>query len=126
MKPVSRRLKRHFGSTAKRVAVRSQRPWYWPWLFAGLLMLAGYLIGYWQFTGGDYSDLRSSVEHLTKENQSLQAKMVYSERQLQVEQATQSNLSKELTKLQDEDMRLKEDLAFYKNMLGEKAKRGKK
>lgn len=125
MKPVTRRLKRHFGSTAKRVAVRSQRPWYWPWLFAGLLMLAGYLIGYWQFTGGDYSDLRSSVERLTKENQSLQAKMVYSERQLQVEQATQSNLSKELTKLQDEDMRLKEDLAFYKNMLGEKAKHGK-
>jgi hypothetical protein len=125
MKPVTRRLKRHFGSTAKRVAVRSQRPWYWPWLFAGLLMLAGYLIGYWQFTGGDYSDLRSSVGRLTKENQSLQAKMVYSERQLQVEQATQSNLSKELTKLQDEDMRLKEDLAFYKNMLGEKAKRGK-
>ena len=123
MKPVTRRLKRHFGSTAKRVTVRSQRPWYWPWLFAGVLMLAGYLVGYWQFTGGDYSDLRSSVERLTKENQSLQAKMVYNERQLQVEQATQSNLSKELTKLQDEDMKLKEDLAFYKNMLGEKAKR---
>jgi septation ring formation regulator EzrA len=65
------------------------------------------------------------VEHLTKENQSLQAKMVYSERQLQVEQATQSNLSKELTKLQDEDMKLKEDLAFYKNMLGERARRGR-
>jgi predicted nuclease with TOPRIM domain len=125
MKRVTRRLKRHFGSTAKRVAVKSQRPWYWAWLFAGLLMLAGYLIGYWQFTGGDYSDLHSKVEHLTKENQSLQAKMVYSERQLQVEQATQSNLSKELTKLQDEDMKLKEDLAFYKNMLGERARRGR-
>lgn len=123
MKPVTRRLRRHFGSTAKRVTVRSQRPWYWPWLFAGMLMLAGYLVGYWQFTGGDYSELRRSVERLTKENQSLQAKVVYNERQLQVEQATQSNLSKELTKLQDEDMRLKEDLAFYKNMLGEKAKR---
>ncbi len=125
MKPVSRRLKRHFGSTAKRVAVKSQRPWYWPWLFTGVLMLAGYLVGYWQFTGGDYGDLLRSVERLTKENQSLQAKMVYSERQLQVEQATQSNLSKELAKLQDEDMKLKEDLAFYKNMLGEKAKRRK-
>lgn len=125
MKPVTRRLKRHFGSTAKRVSVRSQRAWYWPWLFSGLLILAGYLIGFWQFAGVDYRDLRSNVERLTMENQSLQAKMVYSERQLQVEQATQSNLSKELTKLQDEDMRLKEDLAFYKNMLGEKAKRRK-
>jgi hypothetical protein len=124
MKPVTRRLRRHFGSTARRVAVRSQRPWYWSWLFAGLLVFAGYVIGYWQFTGGDYN-LRSSVERLTRENQSLQAKMVYNERQLQVEQATQSNLSKELTKLQDEDMKLKEDLAFYKNMLGERVKRGR-
>jgi len=124
MKRVTRRLRRHFGSTAKRVAVRSQRPWYWSWLSAGLLVLAGYVIGYWQFTGGDYN-LRSSVERLTRENQSLQAKMVYNERQLQVEQATQSNLSKELEKLQDEDMKLKEDLAFYKNMLGERVKRGR-
>jgi len=126
MKLVSRRFKRHFGSTAKKVAVRSQRPWYWTWLFAGLLMLGGYFVAYWQFTGGDYSDLRSKVERLSKGNQTLQAKVVYTERQLQVEQATQSNLSNELTKLQDEDMRLKEDLAFYKNMLGEKAKRLKR
>jgi len=126
MKPVTRRLKRHFGSTAKRVAVRPQRPWYWSWLFAGLLMLAGYFIGSWQFYGRDYSDLRSHVERLTKENQSLQAKVVYSESQLKVEQATQNNLKKELAKLHDEDMQLKVDLASYKTMLGEKkAKRGR-
>ncbi len=126
MKLVSRCFKRHLGSTAKKVVVRSQRPWYWTWLFAGLLMLGGYFVAYWQFTGGDYSDLRSKVERLSKGNQTLQAKVVYTERQLQVEQATQSNLSNELTKLQDEDMRLKEDLAFYKNMLDEKAKRLKR
>lgn len=123
MKRVSRRLKSHFGATAKRVAVLSQRPWYWQWIAAGLLLFFGYLIGYWQFTGGDYSELRNRAERLTKDNQSLQAKMVYSERQLQVEQATQSNLAKELTQLQDEDMKLKEDLAFYKSMLNDKAKR---
>jgi uncharacterized protein YlxW (UPF0749 family) len=123
MKRVSRRLKRHFGATARRVAVRSQRPWYWQWLFASLLLFSGYLIGYWQFTGGDYSELRNRAERLTRDNQSLQAKMVYSERQLQVEQATQSNLAKELAQLQDEDMKLKEDLAFYKSMLNDKARR---
>ncbi len=123
MKRVSRRLKRHFGATARRVAVRSQRPWYWQWLFASLLLFSGYLIGYWQFTGGDYSELRNRAERLARDNQSLQAKMVYSERQLQVEQATQSNLAKELAQLQDEDMKLKEDLAFYKSMLNDKARR---
>lgn len=123
MKRVSRRLKRHFGATARHVAVRSQRPWYWQWVFASLLLFSGYLIGYWQFTGGDYSELRNRAERLTKDNQSLQAKMVYSERQLQVEQATQSNLAKELAQLQDEDIKLKEDLAFYKSMLNDKARR---
>jgi uncharacterized protein YlxW (UPF0749 family) len=125
MKRVSRRLKRHFGATAKRVSVRSQRPWYWQWLFASLLLFSGYLIGYWQFTGGDYSSLRDRAERLAKDNQSLQAKMVYNERQLQVEQSTQSNLAKQLTQLQDEDMKLKEDLAFYKSMLNDKSRRGK-
>lgn len=123
MKQVSRRIKRHFGTTAKRVAVRSQRPWYWQWLSVCLLLACGYLVGYWQFTAGDYGNLRNNVERLIRDNQSLQARMVYSERQLQVEQATQSNLAKELARLQDEDMKLKEDLAFYKNMLNEKTSR---
>jgi hypothetical protein len=87
------------------------------------LLSCGYLIGYWQFTAGDYGNLRNNVERLSRDNQSLQARMVYSERQLQVEQATQSNLAKELARLQEEDMKLKEDLAFYKNMLNEKTKR---
>jgi hypothetical protein len=42
------------------------------------------------------------------------------ERQLQIEQAAQRNLDKELNLVQDENMQVKEDLLFYKNMLGNK------
>jgi hypothetical protein len=123
IKPVTRRIKRHFGATARRVAVRSQRPWYWQWLVIAGLLLLGYFVAYWQLTGGKNGmNLRDQVEQLAKENAAYEAKVIYSERQLQVEQATQINLNKVLTSVQDENMKLKEEIAFYKNMLKEKAK----
>lgn len=116
---VRRRLKRHFGVSAKHVLVRSQRPWYWRPLVMGLLILSGYMIGYWQFAGGEFGSLLSNLERMARENQSMQAKIVQGERQLQVERAAQNTLAKELAGLQDEDMRLKEDVAFYRSILNE-------
>jgi hypothetical protein len=119
MKRVTRGLKRHFGVSAKHVLVRSQRPWYWRPLVMGLLILSGYLIGYWQFAGGEFGSLISNLERMARENQSMQAKIVQGERQLQVERAAQNTLAKELAGLQDEDMHLKEDVAFYRSILNE-------
>lgn len=82
-----------------------------------VLVLLGYIFGYWQFAAGDLNTLTSHVQQLTLENQSLQAKIVHHERQLQVEQAAQANLAKEMAALQEEDMRIKEDIEFYKSIL---------
>lgn len=124
MRQVSRRLRGHFGATAKRVTVRSKQPWYWQWLLALTLILAGYLIGYWQFTGGDYTGLIQSVNSLLRDNQQLEAKTVYRERQLQVERAAQQSLVDELAALQDENMELKSELAFYQGILNENSATG--
>lgn len=119
MKPVRRRIRRHFGLTAKQVAVRSQRPWYFQWAIAGLLVTTGYLTAYWQFAGGG-ENLSEKLKQAQLENQNLQTKLVRVERQLQIEQAAQSNLEKELNVVQDENIRFKEDLLFYKNMVNNK------
>jgi len=119
MKPVSRKLKRHFGATAKHVAVRSKQPWYWQILVYGLLVFLGYMVAYAQLSGGDFGSLHQNVQQLKQENQDLQAKLVHSERQLQVETAAQTNLTKEMATLQDEQMHLKEDVAFYQNIMNE-------
>jgi len=118
MKPVRRRIRRHFGLTAKQVAVRSQRPWYFQWGVTVALLGAGYLIGYWQFT--DSENWAEKLKQSGLENQSLQTKIIKVERQLQIEQAAQSNLDKALNLLQDENIKLKKDLLFYKNMVGKK------
>lgn len=119
MKPVRRKIRRHFGLTAKQVAVRSQRPWYFQWCIAALLLGVGYVIAYWQFTGGGES-LRARLSKTTNEIQGLQTKVIRMGRQVQIEQAAQSNLEKELDRIQDENIHLKEDLLFYKNMLKNK------
>lgn len=97
--------------------MRSQRPWYWRLLIAVVLVFLGYLLAYWQAAGGEFGKLNKSLGSLLEENRALQSRLVHGERQLQVERAAQDNLSKELAKLQDEDMRLKEDVAFYKSIL---------
>lgn len=124
MRKVTRRLRGHFGATAKKVTVRSKQPWYWQWFVAILLILFGYLAGYWQFTGGDYIGLIRSVNNLLKDNQQLEVKTVYRERQLQVERAAQKSLADELSLLQGENMELKEEVAFYRGILNEGAVTG--
>lgn len=119
MKPVRRRIRRHFGLTAKQVAVRSQRPWYFQWMVTVALVLAGYLGAYWQFEVGT-DDVSAKLKQAVFENQALQSKVIQVERQLQVEQIAQHSLEKELNLVQDENIRIKEDLLFYKNMVNGK------
>ncbi len=119
MKPVKRKIRRHFGLTAKQVAIRSKRPWYFQWAVTVLLVFAGYLIAYWQFAV-DSEDVGAKLKQAILEGQNLQSKVIQVERQLQIEQVTQHNLEKELNLVQDENLHMKEDLLFYKNMVNGK------
>lgn len=123
MKPVRRKIRRHFGLTAKQVAVRSKRPWYFQVLLAVLFVILGFGSAYWIFQGGENENIRQKYEQIKLENSALQAKLVGAQRALQIELATNNNLAKELATVQDEGIKTKEDLFFYKNMLnGKKSK----
>jgi hypothetical protein len=118
MKPVRRRIRRHFGLTAKQVAVRSKRPWYFQWSITCLYLVLGYSIAYWQYASGE--DVHQKLRQATLENQTLHTQIIQVERQLQVEQAAQANLTKDLNEVQDENIHIKQDLVFYKKMLNDK------
>lgn len=118
MKPVRRRIRRHFGLTAKQVAVRSRRPWYFQWGIAVLLLVTGYAVAYGQLTSGE--DLSEKFKQVSAQNQTLQTKLIQVERQLQIELVTQHNIEQELNHVQDENMHMKEDLLFYKTMVKNK------
>lgn len=114
-----RALKKRFGVTAPHVAVRTELPWYWRVIGIVVLIGVGYGIGYWRFANNNANLLADEVQRLQGENKTLQEKAVYAERQQQVEHAAQNNLAKEMATLQDESVRLKEDLAFYKSIMVE-------
>ena len=120
MRPVDRRVRRHFGLTARRVAVRSQRPWYFQVLMAALFVALGFTLAYWMLH--DSENIREKLKQTTLENKDLETRLVGAQRELQVELATNNNLAKELASVQDENIKIKEDLFFYKNMVGRKLK----
>ena len=120
MQPVRRRVRRHFGLTAKNVAVRSHRPWYFQSLLALMFVGIGIGLAYWKL--GDIVIVREQLRQKTLENKELEAKLIQAQRDLQVELVTNNNLAKELTSVQDESLKTKADLFFYKNMLGKKSK----
>ena len=118
MRPVDRRVRRHFGLTARRVAVRSQRPWYFQALMAILFMALGFAFAYWLLH--DTENFHEKLKQTTLENKDLETRLVGAQRELQVELATNNNLAKELASVQDENIKIKEDIFFYKNMLNGK------
>lgn len=120
MKPVRRKIRRHFGLTAKQVAVRSERPWYFQWIISVLLLAIGFALAYWFLNGGVNGGLRKKMQQTALENQALQTKVIAMERDLQIKQAMQDNLAKDLASVQDESIKIKADLIFYKNMLDKK------
>lgn len=120
MKRLSRRFKRHFNKPSKRVAIKSHRAWYWQVIAALIMIAVGYLLAYWQLTIAER--LHPSV--LAKpvlSDKALLGKVVFAERQLQVQKAAQDNLARELTAVQEESIKLKENVAFYQSILEEGA-----
>lgn len=121
MRRFRRSLRKHSGITARRVAVRSQQPWYGRLLLVLALLLAGYALGYWQF---GHSSERIGLEQLQSENRALQQSIVHLEQQSQVDRAAQRNLASQMAALQAEGMRLKEEVAFYESILQDSATNG--
>ena len=121
MKPVRRKIRRHFGLTAKQVAVHSQRPWYFQFLAMSTVLALGFILAYWYLNGGINGNLREKMQQTALENQALQTKLISMQRDLQIKQAMQDNLAKDLAKMQDESIKIKADLIFYKNMLDKKS-----
>jgi len=120
VKPIRRRVRRHFGLTAKQVSVRSLRPWYFQVFSAFLFIAMGFGLAYWMLHKDDIESIRQNLQEARLENKTLEAKLIGVQRELQVELATNNNLAKELASVQDENLKVKEDLFFYKNMLNNK------
>jgi hypothetical protein len=119
-----------FGISAPRMAVHAAVPWYLRWLVLIALALvvlfmsrAAYDFGK-KFAGFDQSEADREVQRLGESNAKMQqefarmrGELAQSERLLQMERATYSDLVKQMKALTGENAALKEDLAFFQTLM---------
>jgi hypothetical protein len=126
---ISRQIKRKFGISAPRLAVRPHVPWYLRWATVlPFVLLAGWLV-WWAYGSGlefagfhrgqtetELTQLREQVAALKIENARLSSQAASFERQAQIEHAANQETGKQLKGLNEENARIQEDLAFFQNL----------
>jgi hypothetical protein len=124
-----RNLKRKFSISAPRLAVRPHIPWYVRWAITIPFILAAATLVWWAYDSGlelagfhrglaekELDTLRDRVATLESENAKLANLMASEERQAQIEHSAMLETSNQVKSLNDENMRLKEDLSFFQNL----------
>jgi hypothetical protein len=125
-----KKIRQRFGISAPRMTVKTHVAWYWRMLGLVVVLSCSFALAAWiydagrRFAGFDQSEaeqqlseLRESVGRLTPEAAGLRASVNASESKLQIERAAQTQLLRQVKALEDENARLKEDLAFFENLI---------
>lgn len=124
-----KRIRSRFGISAPKMTVRTHVAWYWRWLGMVAALALSLVVAAWlydagrRFAGFDRSEteqelaqLRSSVAGLEEETRRLRAIADASESRLKIEQSAQAQLGAQVKSLEEQNTRLKEDLAFFENL----------
>ncbi len=125
-----KRFRQRFGIAAPRMTVQTHVAWYWRMLGLVVVLSCSFALAAWMYDAGrrfagfdsslaeqELSQLRESVGKLTTESTALRANVNASESKLQIERAAQTQLGKQVKVLEEENARLKEDLAFFENLI---------
>lgn len=91
------------------------------WAYGSGLELAGFHRSEAQ---QELAQLRDRVASLSSENTQLRDQVAQYERQLQIEQASTQEISRQLKAQSDENLSLQDDLAFFQNLTATRGKEG--
>jgi hypothetical protein len=129
-----RRLRSRFGISAPRVAVRTHVPWYWRALSVVLLSGASLALAGWIYDAGqrfagfhqgaseqEIAGMREHIAKLELDLESARKVANASESRLRIESTSLEQLSLQLRTLEEDNTRLKSDLATFENLAGGQA-----
>ena len=137
MPHILRSLRRRFGISAPRVAVRTHIAWYWQSL--GFIAAGALVVGIgWttydygmELAGFRQSEASTALARLNQQIQEREARIgelrsnvASAERQMQIERATYGDLAKQVKQLSEENATLREDLAFFQSLMAAGGKEG--
>ena len=136
-KALKRKLDHSFGIAAHRVAVRSTLPWYWRWLGIAALLGISVVSAAWiydagrRFAGFDQNEVQEELSRTTreldaaeKELQRLRAIANAADARLSIERTAQQKLAQQIRVLEQDNARVREELATFESMLTSEARTG--
>ncbi len=126
-----RRLRGRFGISAPRVAVRTHLPWYWRALSIVVLSGASLALAGWIYDAGqrfagysqgasehEIAGMRERIAGLESDLEAARKVANSSESRLQIESTSQTQLTAQIRELEEENTRLKSDLASFESLAG--------
>src|SRR5437588_26506 len=129
MAPWLKKVRRSFGIAAPRLTIRTHLAWYWRGLGMLLFAASSLALAAWMYDAGrrfagfdrseyeeEVSVLRTSLARLEEESARLRTISDAGDSRLKLEQSAQAQLAKQVKALEEENRRLKEDLAFFENL----------
>jgi hypothetical protein len=125
-----KKFRQRFGISAPRMTVKTHVAWYWRMLGLVAVLSCSFALAAWIYDAGrrfagfdrgeaeqELAQLRESAGRMAQEAAELRASVHASESKLQIERSAQTQLGQQVKALEDENARLKEDLAFFENLI---------
>lgn len=133
--PFSFRALRHrWGIAAPRMTVRTHVAWYWHALGLVAVLSISLTLALWMYDAGrrfagfdataasaELAALRGRIDQLEEEAKRLRSTVASSESRVQIERTAQEQLAKQLKRVEAENVRLREELAFFENLAAGRA-----
>jgi hypothetical protein len=129
------KVRQRFGIAAPRVAVHSPIPWYWRWLGIALLLGISAASAAWiydagrRFAGFDRSEVQEELTTVKRELLTAQAELDKlraltnaADSRLSIERTAQQKLAQQIRTLEQDNVRLREELATIESMLSSEAR----
>jgi len=130
-------LRQRFGIAAPRVEIHSQIPWYWRWTGIALLLGISAVSAAWvydagrRFAGFDQSEAkeqlvraRSELDAARAELERLRGIANAADSRVSIERTAQQKLAQQIRALEQENARVREELATFESLLSSEARSG--
>ena len=131
------KIQQRFGIAAPRVAVYSHTPWYWRWLWLAVLLAISAVAAKWvydagrRFAGFDQSEVENELAVTKRDLAAAQAELERlraianaAENRLSIERTAQQKLAQQIRALEQDNAKVREDLATFESMISSDARSG--
>jgi hypothetical protein len=133
----SKALRQRFGIAAPRVGIHTQLPWYWRWVGIAVLLGISAASAAWiydagrRFAGFDHGEVQEELTRVKRELETARAELDRlraianaGDSRLSIERTAQQKLAQQIRALEQDNARIREELATFESMLSSDARSG--